>query len=115
MAGLVPAMTVSMETPRKNCPPRIEPPQRFELRRGRCREIFGILFVGTPSSEQKSAPRLGARNLLNIGQVDAVMFHQKLDCHRNDQERRNVLFGGSTAVIFEALQNELKTIRSAGS
>jgi hypothetical protein len=34
------------------------------------------LFVCTPSSEQKSAPLLGARILLDIGQVDGVTFHE---------------------------------------
>jgi hypothetical protein len=28
--------------------------------------------------------------LLDIGQIDGVTVHQKLDCRRNDQERRNV-------------------------
>jgi hypothetical protein len=47
------------------------------------------LFVFIPTSEQKSAPQL-ARMLLDIGQIDGVMFHQKLDCRPKDQERRNV-------------------------
>jgi hypothetical protein len=34
------------------------------------------LFVCTPSSEQKSAPLLGARILLDIRQVDGVTFHE---------------------------------------
>jgi hypothetical protein len=51
---------------------------------------YGCLFVCTPSSKQKSALRFGARNLFDIGQIDGVTFHQKLDCRRNDQERRDV-------------------------
>jgi hypothetical protein len=60
-----------------------------------------------PSSEQKSPPWLGARMLLDIGQIDGVTFHQKLDCRPNDQERRNVDreylkgFHGNPSVIAE--------------
>ncbi|MEH2520822.1 hypothetical protein V1279_006395 [Bradyrhizobium sp. AZCC 1610] len=56
---------------------------------GRSHQLRGALFVSIPSSEQKPAPRFGAL-LLDIGQIDGVSFHQKLDGHRNDQERRNV-------------------------
>jgi hypothetical protein len=47
------------------------------------------LVVCIPSSEQKSALCFGAL-LLDIGQIDGVSFHQKLDGRRNDEERRNV-------------------------
>jgi len=67
-------------------------------------QLRGALFVCIPSSEQKSAPRFGAL-LLDIGQIDGVSFHQKLDCRRNDQEWRNVdreylkgLHGSSSAI-----------------
>src|SRR4029078_9585167 len=67
------------------------------------------LFVCMPSSEQKSALRSGAL-LLDIGQIDGVSFHQKLDGRRNDQERRNVdreylkgLHGSSSAISVRTL------------
>ena len=57
---------------------------------GRGHQPRAALFVCMPGSEQKSAPRLGARMLLDIGQIDGVTFYQKLDCRPDDQERRNV-------------------------
>ena len=63
--------------------------QRATLEMDEGHQLTGTLFVFIPSSEQKSAPQL-ARMLLDIGQIDGVMFHQKLDCRPKDQERRNV-------------------------
>ena len=63
--------------------------QRATLEMDEGNQLRGTLFVFIPSSEQKSAPQL-ARMLLDIGQIDGVMFHQKLDCRPKDQERRNV-------------------------
>jgi hypothetical protein len=68
---------------------RGRPRPAYDIGIGRGRQLRGALFVCIPSSEQKSAPRLGAL-LLNIGQIDGVSFHQKLDCRHNDQEWRNV-------------------------
>ena len=72
-------------------------------------QLEGALFVSIPSSEQKSAPRFGAL-LLDIGQIDGVSFHQKLDGRRNDQERRDVdreylkgLHGSSSAISVRTL------------
>ena len=62
--------------------------QRATLEMEEGYQLRGALFVFIPSSEQKSAPQRAL--LLDIGQIDGVMFHQKLDCRPKDQERRNV-------------------------
>jgi hypothetical protein len=76
---------------------------------------LGELFVCTPKSEQKSALRLGACILLDITQIDGVAFHQKLDCHPNDQEGHNVdreylkgLHGNSSAISDRTLSQPFR-------